>query len=165
MKPATYSLVPPEGISGWHPHADRLWRYLRRGIPDGRLPDRSGFDPVDMPDLLPRLWLLDVRHEPFDLVYRLCGTKEADSLEFEPTGRSFLDVHRERIAAVPDILTRYRDMARDGIATWRRGPLAFRHRDRHKSVENLMVPMTDGGERVAILMCLSLVFRIDGTIF
>jgi hypothetical protein len=165
MLPAAYSLVPPGGIPGWHPHVDRLWRYLRRGVAEGRMPDRADFDPVDVPDLLARMWLLDVRHDPFDLVYRLCGTKETDSLECDPTGRSFLDVHRERIASAPDVLTRYRDMARTGAATWRRGPLALRHRDRHKSVENLMVPMTAGGERVAILMCFSLVFRIDGTTF
>jgi hypothetical protein len=49
--------------------------------------------------------------------------------------------------------------------TWRRGPLAFRHRAPHKEVENLMVPMTEGGTRVAILLCYSHVFRADGTLY
>jgi hypothetical protein len=162
---AFYRIVPPEGIPGWHPHIDRLWKYARAIAGPARMPDRRRFDPIDIPGLLSRIWMLDVTHEPFGLVYRMCGTHEVASLERDPTGLSFLEMHRDRIAAEPRLLERYRHMARTGEATWRRGSLTFRHQAMNKTVENLMVPMTNGGDAVAILLCYSLVFRSDGTLY
>ncbi len=165
MSDIPYSIVPPEGIPGWHPNIDRLWRYLRRIAPDGKPPSRHKFDPIDIPDLLSRIWILDVTHEPFELVYRMCGTHEVASLECDPTGQSFIGMHRDRLAREPNMLERYRRMARTGEATWRRGNLVFRHQERHKSVENIMVPMTNEGPEVAMILCYSLVFRSDGTLY
>ena len=165
MSDIVYSIVPPEGISGWHPNIDRLWRYLRRIAPDGKVPSRRKFDPVDIPDLLSRIWILDVTHEPFELVYRMCGTHEVASLECDPTGQSFIQMHRDRLEREPVMLERYLHMARTGEATWRRGNLVFRHQERHKAVENLMVPMVNEGSDVAMILCYSLVFRSDGTLY
>jgi hypothetical protein len=161
----SYEIVPPAGIAGWHPNIDRLWRYIRRIAPDGGPPSRQAFDPVDIPDLLSRIWMLDVRLEPFELAYRLCGTHEVASLERDPTGQSFTEMHRDRIAREPQMLERYRRMARTGEATWRRGTLVFRHQERHKAVENIMIPMTNGGPKIAIILCYSLVFRTDGSLY
>jgi len=165
MSAISYEIVPPEGIPGWHPNVDKLWRYVRRIAPDGMPPSRRNFDPVDIPDLLARIWMLDVRHEPFALSYRLCGTMEVASLERDPTGKSFTDMHRDRIEREPGILERYRRMAGTGEATWRRGQISFRHQERHKTVENIMIPMTNGGPEVAIILCYSLVFRSDGSLY
>jgi hypothetical protein len=63
------------------------------------------------------------------------------------------------------MLERYRRMARTGEATWRRGTLVFRHQERHKAVENIMIPMTNGGPKIAIILCYSLVFRTDGSLY
>jgi hypothetical protein len=165
MNEIAYQVVPPQGIPGWHANIDRLWRYLSARARPGQPPDRKDFDPVEIPDLLSRIWMLDVTHEPFGLVYRMCGTHEAASLERDPTGQSFTEMHRDRLAREPHMLDRYRHMARTGEATWRRGNLVFRHKEKHKAVENLMVPMTNGGAAVAILLCYSLVFRSDGTLY
>lgn len=165
MSQVSYEIVPPAGIPGWHANIDRLWRYVRSTSKSAGLPSRRAFDPVDVPDLLPRIWMLDVAHEPFALTYRLCGTMESASLERDPTGQSFMDVHRDRIEKEPKFLDRYRHMARTGEATWRRGRLIVRHNDRHKTVENLIIPMSDGGATVAILLCYSLVFRADGSLY
>ncbi|MBL8832545.1 MAG: PAS domain-containing protein [Rhodospirillales bacterium] len=165
MSQVPYEIVPPAGVAGWHRNIDRLWRYVRAIAPGGGMPSRRDFDPVDIPDLLPRIWMLDVALDPFALTYRLCGTMETASLERDPTGQSFMDVHADRIAREPHFLDRYRHMARTGEATWRRGRLVLGHNDRHKTVENLMVPMTDGGAAVAILLCYSLVFRADGSLY
>lgn len=166
MTQVPYEIVPPAGIAGWHANIDRLWRYVRSIAPgDGAVPSRCAFDPVDIPDLLPRIWMLDVVHDPFALTYRLCGTMEAASLERDPTGHSFMEVHGDRIAREPQFLDRYRHMARTGEPTWRRGRLIFRHNDRHRTVENIIIPMTNGGPQVAILLCYSLVFRVDGSLY
>ncbi len=165
MSQVSFEIVPPAGIPGWHPKIDRLWRYVRAIAPDGGPPSRRAFDPVDIPDLLPRIWMLDVSHDPFALSYRLCGTMEVASLERDPTGQSFMELHRDRIAREPHFLDRYKHMARTGESTWRRGRLVLGHNDRHKTVENLMVPMTCGGSAISILLCYSLVFRVDGSLY
>ncbi len=46
------------------------WHSLRRG---GGLPAYRQFDPVDVPDILPHLMVLDVLGPPLDFRYRLIG--------------------------------------------------------------------------------------------
>ncbi len=165
MSTIPYEIVPLDGIAGWHPNIDRLWKYVRRIAPDGGPPSRRNFDPVEIPDLLARIWMLDVQHEPFELTYRMCGTHEVASLERDPTGQPFTQMHRDRLAKEPQMLERYHRMARTGEATWRRGNLVFRHQEWHKKVENIMIPMTNGGPEIAIILCYSLVFRTDGSLY
>ncbi len=56
----------------------------------GSLPQRSDIDPVELPDLLPNLMLLDVEHDPLRFRYRLVGTRVVDFSHDDFTG-TYLD--------------------------------------------------------------------------
>jgi len=55
----------------------------------GLLPGRQHFDPLAIPKVMPRLWLLDVVREAGTMRfrYRLVGTKEVETLQREVTGQ------------------------------------------------------------------------------
>lgn len=55
------------------PEMNRLldsWLLLGRDDP---LPDKAGFDPLDHPTLLPRMWIYELTEDRRDFVGRLCG--------------------------------------------------------------------------------------------
>jgi hypothetical protein len=63
----------------------------RRG---GRImPARSDLDPVDIPDLLRHLILLDVTHDPLRFRVRLYGTEIAERAGRDPTGKTFDELY------------------------------------------------------------------------
>jgi len=56
----------------------------------GALPDRRDFDPGQFARLLPNMLIADVEPDPFRIRYRLVGTKVADVMNIDFTGR-YLD--------------------------------------------------------------------------
>ena len=52
-----------------------LYDYWCRMAPPGRLPGRQHVDPIDIPHLLPNIWLLDVHRDPIRFWRRLVGTR------------------------------------------------------------------------------------------
>jgi hypothetical protein len=73
--------------------ADREQRLLLRWWLDARgtreMPARGDFDPLDHPDLLPRLFLVAVNPEPPHFRYRLCGTEIDVQQGYSMTARTF----------------------------------------------------------------------------
>ena len=61
------------------------WWMSARG--DNRVPDRSAFDPTRFARLLPNMMIVEVEQQPFRIRYRLVGTKVADVLNIDFTGR------------------------------------------------------------------------------
>jgi|AraplaMF_Col_mMF_1032025.scaffolds.fasta_scaffold00140_35 hypothetical protein len=51
------------------------------------IPDRSAFDPTAYPHLLPNMIISEVETDPFRIRYRLVGTRVADVLNIDFTGR------------------------------------------------------------------------------
>src|SRR5882672_1115753 len=132
--------------SQWHPAVRQFFDYWRQISPADRLPGRWHFDPMHIPGLLPRLWLLDVVRRPDGLRYRyrLAGTLEVETLEREVTGQWFDIVH----AAAPGLraaLRRLDHMVAWRVATWRKGSVLLLHHKDHKTVENCMVPLAADG--------------------
>src|SRR3546814_12310908 len=54
----------------------RLYEYWCSRCQGGALPSRRDIDPLDIPDLLPNLFLLDVIGDAEDFVFRLAGSRE-----------------------------------------------------------------------------------------
>lgn len=95
----------------WHPRAQRLYGYWRSIAPQGALPGRQHFDPMDVPDLLSCLWLLDVQRDPFRLRYRLAGTAIVEAIGREVTGQ-WLDEAHPHIEDRGGFLARYSGWSR-----------------------------------------------------
>jgi hypothetical protein len=83
------------------------------------LPGRRHFDPVMVPRLLPRLWLLDVRRAPLRFRYRLVGTVHIETGGEDPTGQ-WLDETHPAFAASP-AFPQYRAVAQDRMIAFYRG--------------------------------------------
>jgi hypothetical protein len=147
----------------WHPRAQRLYRYWRSIAPPGALPGRQHLDPVDIPDLLSCLWLLDVQREPFRLRYRLVGTTIVEAIGREVTGQ-WLDEAHPNIEDRAAFLARYSGVVENGHPSWRKGhPRLWAHRD-FGIAENLLLPFARDGQTVDMLCALTVLYRRDGTV-
>ena len=63
--------------------------YWQRTRGDRRMPARRDIDPLEIPDLLPNIVLVDVESEPLDFRYRLIGTAITARLSRDYTGTCF----------------------------------------------------------------------------
>ncbi|MDA1098677.1 MAG: PAS domain-containing protein [Proteobacteria bacterium] len=68
------------------PEIARLFDYWRSIHPDAGLPGRRHFDPVDIPRLLPNIWLLDVYRQPLRFRVRLSGMAINEFTGLDRTG-------------------------------------------------------------------------------
>jgi hypothetical protein len=151
----------PEDRSNWHPQCRAFYDYWLTISPPGRLPGRQHVSPFEIVPLLPRVWMLDVVHNPLRFRYRLVGTGEVRTLGREVTGQWIDEAHPEFLTN-PSLQARYRYMAECGRPTWRRGPARWRQDPRHLTVENCIVPLASYGENVDILFAFSLAFFENG---
>jgi len=155
----------PHGGEGnqslWNPKVRRLYEYWRSIHPETGLPGRQHFEPLDIPDLLSTLWLLDVQHEPFRLRYRLVGTKIVERLGREVTGQ-WLDEAHSNVANDPTYFDRYRLVVTQKEPSWRKGRPIFKQ-DTHVAVlENLILPLAADGETVNTLLIITIRYTEDG---
>jgi len=156
--------APALDTARWHPRIARLYRYwLSIHPPAGGLPGRQHFDPVDVPELLPGIWLLDVQHRPFRLRYRLVGTGIVEAVGREVTGQ-WLDQAHPHLRNDATFFERYRRAAEQKRPEWRKGkPRIWAHRD-FGEIENLLLPLARDGATVDILLAFTVLYRPDGSI-
>jgi len=84
--------LPPLPDEADDPTLQAFYRYWRDRAPPGRLPGRQHIDPLDIPELLPQLILLDVlpQGEALRFRVRLAGGAMVEIIGANPTGR-FID--------------------------------------------------------------------------
>ena len=144
----------------WHPDISRFHDYWREITPQGQLPGRQHFDPLDIARIMPRVWMLDVVQPGPRFRYRLAGTMEVETLGMDPTGHWLDDIH-DAFRTRPDIASRYRAAVETGRATYRFGRVAFVHHREHRFVQNMILPFAADGVTVNLLMILSIMYHSD----
>jgi hypothetical protein len=150
--------------SAWNPYVATFFAYWLSIRPaEDRLPGRQHFDPIDIPAVMSRVWLLDVVRDAGQVRfrYRLVGTKEVETLQREVTGQWFDDVH-PRLKESPAFLERYHHMVASGEPTYRKGIVNFAHKREHEQVENCIVPLARDGLTVDMLAACSVLYRSNG---
>jgi hypothetical protein len=65
----------------------RLYAYWSKLCGDRRMPARGDFDPIDVHELLPNVFLIDVLNDPLDFRFRLAGTHFRELAGVEVTGK------------------------------------------------------------------------------
>jgi hypothetical protein len=137
----------------WHPNLMRLYEYWRSIHPaGGGLPGRQHLDPMEIPELLPSIWMLDVQREPFRLRYRLVGTRIEEVRGHKLTG-SWLDESSPEIVNFESYYRRYRDAVETGQPRWRRGRGQMQHLRDIDELENILLPLAADGKTVDLLLC------------
>jgi hypothetical protein len=112
---------------------------------------------VEIPELLPTLWLLDVQHEPFRLRYRLVGTGVVAARGRDQTGQWLDEAHPE-VKDDPSYLERYRAVVATGIPSWRRGKPRFWFHEDYGLIENLILPLATDSVTIDMLMILTVMY-------
>jgi len=138
-----------------HPKVRALVEYWMEVRPIGRLPGRQHVDPLDIPLLLPNVWLVDVERRPeLRLRYRLIGTSVARAFDHDSTGEYLDETHPEsRESRVRGYL---HDIVRTGLPAWRVGrPLLWRLQD-YLSLERIYLPLAGDGQEVDMVLALSI---------
>lgn len=108
----------------------------RRG--DRPRPSRADIDPLDIPDLLPFVTLVDVHRASPRFVYRLVGTEAARLFGRDLTGQPVgTGVKPDELE---DVLTRYRRVADDAACIYQRVMMQEETND-YTLVERVMLPL------------------------
>ena len=152
------SVVPPDCDRRIRRLYD-YWCSIRPG--DDRLPGRQHLEPLDLPELLQWLLLLDVVGEPPRFRYRLVGTGQARVMGRELTGR-WLDEtyhdfcgkrdHAELVAVA------------GGQVRYSCGAPEYRVERSHALLERLLLPLARDGVTVDMVLGIALYTREDGTV-
>ncbi len=114
------------------------------------LPGRGHLSPIDIPRLLPWIWLTEVQREPLRFRYRLIGTIHVDAFGRDTTGRWYDEVHPRFLGS-----TAYRQfvaVAERGKVAFYRGPPVYVIDARWKTIEHLILPLAQNGTDVDILL-------------
>lgn len=143
---------------GWHPQVRKmLVHWLTLCSADGRLPARNIIDRTLLGDLLPYTWMLEVHRAPWRFRYRMAGPAFADFVGQDLTNQWYDEA---RPHAWSTNRLRLITTARDGMPTWRRGPVPqeddlFEVRG-WNALENLMLPLSDDGIQTDALLGISM---------
>ncbi len=138
-----------------------LWQSLSPG--PGLLPGRQHFDPMQVPALLPNIWLLDVLPgPPRRYRYRLVGT---GMVEAGAPGRKGDFVDDPRHISDPAAANRLFDKVCDSRQPdWSRGQPILKHSSYVSQIERLTLPFAADGQTVDMIMNLTLFYWDDGSI-
>lgn len=140
--------------AGCSPQIRDLYRYWVSIRPALGLPGRQHFDPVDIPHLLPNLWLVDVVGRPMRFRFRLVGTRITAFSGRDSTGKwldevydDFRDTgayHRMCLCAV------------DGKPIFQRGEVVSNPHCTGQEAERLYLPLASDGRRVDIILVMTI---------
>jgi len=125
------------------------------------LPARDHMDPLDVPSLLPKLWMANVERNPVRFRYRLIGSDVVQILGEDLTGQYFDECFENFDGSVPQ--TTLVDTCEQGCPAWRRGPAVLIRKDyKFKQMERIFLPFANDGATVDLLLALSVYIVDDG---
>ena len=130
--------------------------YWESKVIDGRIPSRSDIDPLDIPELLPQIILLDVSQTPWDFRFRLIGTNVVYHLTEDWTGSWFSKIGH--MAAPSNIFTACVDVASSLQPLRNQTPYVGPHAN-FISSDDVILPLSDDGKTVDKLLVFVEYFR------
>lgn len=83
----------PDWLADCSDRIKRAHSYWQSKCHRCHMPSRADIDPMDIPDLLPHVTLVDVVADARRFVYRLVGTAEVDARGRDPTGMSVAEAY------------------------------------------------------------------------
>ena len=152
-RPPTSQQIPED----CHPKVRAIYDYWRSVHPKGGvLPGRQHIDPVDIPLLLPNVWLIDVYRDPYRFRFRLMGTLVVDYAGEDNTGKWFDD----RLPSFdPSVFI---DVVETGRPSWARGRSKMRPEKNYYELERVRLPLAKDGKTVDMILSLTVFFDSEG---
>ena len=127
----------------------RLYDYWRSHCRGGVVPSRRDIDPLDIPDLLPNVFLLDVVGDAEDFVFRLAGSMVEDAFSMVLRGKSIADIEKAAGTTIP--VAQHIEVARGGGPRYREGTVMVAGRE-HWRTQRLLLPLSSDGRHVDVLL-------------
>lgn len=132
----------------WHEKIIRFYDYWF-SLNNGNVPTRSQFDPLQIHDLMPNLWMVDIVGPPYRYYFRLMGSQHDEIIGYSLTGK-FLDEVYDG-----DGVEDYHQLAESKMPSYRKG-FAHYHVGDHRMIERLMLPMYDDKRNQDMIIALTL---------
>ena len=144
-----------------HPKVRALTEYWLSIHPAEGIPGRQHFEPLDVPALLPNIYLVDVCPATRTFTFRLMGTALVKLFDRDHTGLPFETAYDGGRRSHS-----YRDMV--GMLSsrqpcWRKAPGYFRKDRDHLTLERVVFPLARDGRTVDIILGLILAHTKSGT--
>jgi len=120
----------------------------------GGLPARRDLDPIDIPELLPNIWMIDVKRDPtLRFRFRLIGT---EIVKF--TGRDMTGFWLDQV--YPDYehseaFRNHKAVAESGRPGYRKSGVLSNPTRHHIEAERLYLPLADDGKTVDIVLIMT----------
>ncbi len=150
------TFILPESAS---PKIKALFDYWRSihpdpGHPEAGLPGRQHFDPMDIPRLLPNIWMIDVSHDPLRFRMRLVGTEIVRFTGRDATGQWLDSIYSDYENT--DAYRFHRTCALSGEPAYRKGSVISNPGRDYVEAERLYLPLAEDGKTVDILLTMTL---------
>jgi hypothetical protein len=127
-----------------------IYGYWRSRGAGGRLPARARINPLDIPKLLPFVFLVDVERDPQRFRFRLVGTQICTWAGRDTTG-FYTDEERYGERG-PDISREYGEVVTRRQPMYREQKARRPERD-YMYYQKLVLPLSSDGEHVDMLFC------------
>ncbi len=148
-KSGSFSL-PPNAA----PKIRELFDYWQKIHPEAGLPGRQHFDPLDIPQLLPNIWMIDVKQEPLRFRFRLVGTEIVKFTGRDSTGLCLGEVYPEYTAT--EAYRVHCICAQTGEPAYRKSRVLSNPKRQDIEAERIYLPLARNGEQVDILLVMTL---------
>lgn len=142
--------LPPNAA----PKIRALFDYWQKIHPEAGLPGRQHFDPMDIPQLLPNIWMIDVKQEPLCFRFRLVGTEIVKFTGRDATGLSLGEVYPEY--KTTNAYRLHCNCVQSGEPAYRKSGVLSNPGREHIEAERIYLPLAENGERVDILLVMTL---------
>ncbi len=124
------------------------WSQLRR---DGDVPSIDAFDPLQVPDLMPNLWMAAWKDDAADFVYRIAGDAILTTHDRPMHHRSLREIYPEELAA--NLRERFQRICAEPCIYHSAGTVYLRI-SRYGLGERLILPFRDrDGSTPVVLGC------------
>jgi hypothetical protein len=131
------------------PRLRQAYAYWHGKLAGRAMPARRDIDPVEMPQLLPYVMLVDVLADPLDFRYRLIGTEVRAILARDYTGSRFSEVPGKGSDSV--VWRNCAEVVRHKAPLSRSPPYVGPERDLRRC-ENVLLPLSEDGKEVSMIM-------------
>ncbi|MCW5750354.1 MAG: PAS domain-containing protein [Alphaproteobacteria bacterium] len=129
----------------------RLLEYWEGKRAGREMPRRSDIDPIEIPAILPILYLTEVGHEPFRVRFRLVGTEVVRLTGRDVTGRHVDESLYGENAA--EILGFFRAACEHRRPVLVQGHAYWLHQKEWMRVTSLHLPLGSEGAHVGMVLC------------
>lgn len=136
-----------------HPNVQAMLDYWHAIQPHGVLPGRQHLEPLNIPQFLQNIRLVEVYGRPFRFRVRLMGTGIVEHFGQDHTGKWLDEVFPGFNTS--ETCRDYRSVVVDKVPNWRRGKSRLLDPKCDHTIERIILPLAEDGELVDMLLIYS----------